>query len=263
MKKRFLTSFVLLSIAYCLFFLLPPIFYLLFVWLVSLLICYETVSIANKPAFPKVKLIAVLFLNSIVFYLSYLIFKDSFGKTPDLSFSFLIIPLVLAGIELYKKRFVFEKNQTLFLLRISILSSISLPISAIFLKKELSLLLIFLLTIWITDSAALFFGKYFGKTPLSVLSPKKTMEGSLYSNLFCLAIACIAWYFLEFSWVLIPCVFITNILAQYGDLHESLFKRNFGAKNSGNLLPGHGGFYDRSDSILLASPVFFLIGPFI
>ncbi|MGE5453968.1 MAG: phosphatidate cytidylyltransferase [Methylocystaceae bacterium] len=119
------------------------------------------------------------------------------------------------------------------------------------------LLTAFLLT-WASDTGAFFVGKFFGKRQLSPnLSPNKTWEGSLGGVITTMLIA---WALLAgqlgWSWALIFGL-IASILAQMGDMFESLLKRYFGVKDSGRLLPGHGGVLDRFDSFLLVAPLVF------
>lgn len=128
---------------------------------------------------------------------------------------------------------------------------------------EPTLLLFFMVLIWLADSAAYFAGRRFGKTPLAPnLSPGKTREGLLgalaASVLFSLAAAIrldlpplVSVYFLELC--------MLAVLASIaGDLFESMLKRRAGVKDSGHLLPGHGGILDRVDSIVAAAPIFAL-----
>jgi phosphatidate cytidylyltransferase len=113
--------------------------------------------------------------------------------------------------------------------------------------------------IWFYDSACYAFGSLFGKRKLfERISPKKTVEGSIGGLLTTLVAA----YFInkitgldmlnEFQWIALA--FMTTIVATFGDLAESLLKRSAGVKDSGNIMPGHGGFLDRFDAYLLAVP---------
>jgi len=119
------------------------------------------------------------------------------------------------------------------------------------------LLLFTLALIWASDTAAYFAGRAFGKHPLAPhISPKKTWEGSVAGMLGSLAIA----YGLHF-WLTIPLphlfamAALGNIAGQMGDLLESAYKRSAGVKDSGALLPGHGGILDRIDALILCIPV--------
>ena len=119
------------------------------------------------------------------------------------------------------------------------------------------LLTIFLL-IWASDSAAYFFGKKFGKRKLNEkISPKKSVEGGV-AGLFAPIISMIILKVLFFTTLsLVNAIgigFLVGILGQIGDLGESLFKREFETKDSGNILKGHGGMLDRFDSLLFAMP---------
>jgi len=109
----------------------------------------------------------------------------------------------------------------------------------------------------VTDTAAYFGGKRFGAHKLSyVISPKKTVEGAVIGGVCAILIALPWTYCTGLS--LIQCAIgglIITVAAQLGDLSESLIKRDAGVKDSSNILPGHGGFLDRSDSYIFALPV--------
>jgi phosphatidate cytidylyltransferase len=119
-------------------------------------------------------------------------------------------------------------------------------------------LLMFVLVItWVGDSAAYFVGRAAGKHPLSpVLSPKKSWEGTIASILGALLVAMV---FARFLMVPLPHLLamaaVGNVAGQAGDLLESAYKRSAGVKDSGSLLPGHGGVLDRIDALILAIPV--------
>ena len=101
-------------------------------------------------------------------------------------------------------------------------------------------------------------GKSFGRTKLSAISPKKTVEGAVFGILGSLSVAEIgAWYFHFPAWqfsgiILGTLIGITSLL---GDLTESMMKRDAGVKDSGQLIPGHGGILDRTDSYVFTAPL--------
>ncbi|OLE47949.1 MAG: hypothetical protein AUG46_04905 [Acidobacteria bacterium 13_1_20CM_3_58_11] len=119
------------------------------------------------------------------------------------------------------------------------------------------LLLFALVITWVGDSAAYFVGRSIGKHALAPrLSPKKTWEGTVASFLGSLIVAII---FVRFMTVPLPHLLgmaaAGNLAGQVGDLLESAYKRSSGIKDSGSLLPGHGGVLDRIDALILAIPV--------
>ena len=147
-------------------------------------------------------------------------------------------------------------------------------------------LMVFLFAVvWVGDAAAYYIGKNFGRHLLAPsLSPKKTWEGSVASVFGSIAIVCLLYYGRRWPWahsmfgsntatvislgdypggkiasfvtaiILAICI---NIAAQLGDLVESMVKRGAGVKDSGSILPGHGGMLDRIDALLLAIPVLY------
>jgi phosphatidate cytidylyltransferase len=131
-------------------------------------------------------------------------------------------------------------------------------------------------SIWVNDTMAYIAGSLFGKTPLSKVSPKKTWEGTIGGII--LSIVSVAFLFTivfypvqggHFSFYLFYAgvAAISSIAGTFGDLLESKLKRMAGVKDSGSLMPGHGGFLDRFDSLLLATPavwlfIYLLYSPF-
>jgi len=119
-----------------------------------------------------------------------------------------------------------------------------------------------LVLVWISDTFAFFGGKVFGKHKLAErVSPKKTWEGSISGLLFTVIAGILIWKFymvnLGFFKVFAMSVLI-GIFAQIGDLFESYLKRSVNIKDSSNLIPGHGGFLDRFDSILFTIPALYI-----
>ena len=130
-------------------------------------------------------------------------------------------------------------------------------------QQRPALLLFLFILIWVADSVAYFAGKQFGRVKLAEqLSPGKTREGlwgALAATLLPASLG--AWYFdlnpIAAVYFIILCV-LTALISIVGDLFESLLKRNAGVKDSGFIIPGHGGILDRIDSLLAASPGFVL-----
>lgn len=118
-------------------------------------------------------------------------------------------------------------------------------------------------SIWINDTMAYIVGSMIGKTPFSAISPKKTWEGTVGGTVLCIAVisllgtvinpaAIIPWY----HWMCIAAV--CAVFGTAGDLLESKLKRMANIKDSGSFMPGHGGFLDRFDSLLVATPFVWL-----
>ncbi len=120
-----------------------------------------------------------------------------------------------------------------------------------------AMLLFAMVIIWVGDTAAYFVGRSFGKYKLAPhLSPNKTWEGTVASFLGSLIVAVVFARFMTVPLAhLLGMAAVGNVAGQVGDLLESAYKRSAGIKDSGSILPGHGGVLDRVDALILAIPV--------
>jgi phosphatidate cytidylyltransferase len=122
---------------------------------------------------------------------------------------------------------------------------------------------LFMLVIpWVCDSAAYFGGKALGKHKFApAISPKKTWEGAVSGMIFSVIAGLVFALTLlknENIWFVLVVALLDGIFAQFGDLIESLIKRGAGVKDSSNLIPGHGGLFDRTDSLLVSAVIVFV-----
>ncbi|WP_125766299.1 phosphatidate cytidylyltransferase [Lapidilactobacillus wuchangensis] len=129
----------------------------------------------------------------------------------------------------------------------------------------LALLGYILVVIWATDIGAYSFGRKIGKHKLwPAISPNKTWEGSIAGTLCALVGAAIYLYFFPVGYhnyaLMLLVTLIFSIFGQMGDLVESAYKRYYGVKDSGKILPGHGGILDRFDSLLFVLPMMHWFG---
>ena len=114
-------------------------------------------------------------------------------------------------------------------------------------------------SLWINDTMAYLVGSFIGKTPLTKISPKKTWEGTIGGAVLCVAVIGLLSYYIPPAkniaakqWIIVAA--ICAVFGILGDLFESKLKRMANIKDTGNFLPGHGGFLDRFDSLLVATP---------
>ena len=124
-------------------------------------------------------------------------------------------------------------------------------------------LFLLMLTVMVSDSAQYYTGRLFGKRPLApAISPKKTVEGAIGGFVFGTALLAIVgqWWLPEVPLAMrIALGAVMVALGIAGDLFESMLKRSAGVKDSGGLIPGHGGVLDRIDALLFAAPIYYVV----
>lgn len=258
MKQRILTALiaVLLFLPFVIYGKWPfkiLIFILATIALLELIKMKNTTSGYRIPSF-----IAVLFLWTLLFP-----FEDIFTLEASLksNLTLLTVLLLLSYTVLVKNKFTIDDASFL------LLSSVYIGMGFYYLIETrdagLDYIFFVFLVIWSTDTGAYFFGRFFGKRKLwPLISPKKTIEGALGGIL----LACIAAFVfhliepLSHSGIIVILVTILiSIFGQVGDLVESAFKRHYAVKDSGNILPGHGGILDRFDSLIFVFPILHFI----
>ena len=125
------------------------------------------------------------------------------------------------------------------------------------LGKVIPLALIF--SLWINDTMAYIVGSLIGKTQMTKISPKKTWEGTIGGIILCVVVMIFIGDLMGLKRLDSICIAsISSLAGTFGDLLESKLKRMAGVKDSGHIMPGHGGFLDRFDSLLVATPFVWL-----
>lgn len=139
---------------------------------------------------------------------------------------------------------------------------IAMPLTMLLLLglKDIIFPLALILMIWTNDTMAYLVGSFIGKTPFSKISPKKTWEGTIGGAVLTIAGAAIFGYYTThyrmMDWIVLA--LCAAVAGTAGDLFESKLKRMANVKDSGTMMPGHGGALDRFDSLLFAAPFAFL-----
>lgn len=172
-------------------------------------------------------------------------------------FAFIAVILLLIHTVVVKNSFTFDDAA------FAILGTLYIGVGFYYLIETriegLAFVVYALLVVWFTDSGAYFTGRKIGKRKLwPEISPNKTIEGFVGGIIWAIAIALILNYFVDLDKSIIVIAIVTviaSIFGQLGDLVESALKRHFNVKDSGHILPGHGGILDRFDSILFVMPL--------
>lgn len=177
---------------------------------------------------------------------------------------YIFILLMLLHTVISKNHFTFDDAAIMVLAVLYVGLGFHFFMSARNMAGGLATLFYALLIVWITDSGAYLVGRKLGKHKLAPrISPNKTWEGSIGGTVISVIVSAIYIYFFPqtYSWsVMLIISLIASCAGQFGDLIESALKRYYNVKDSGKILPGHGGILDRFDSLLLVLPVLYLLG---
>ncbi len=261
LTQRTITAIALVTLIFGLIFKAPSDWFFLFLVAVMGIGFKEFAKLTKlKPTYQFFTTIfVVIFLIFISFYNFNLLYNNLFF-TP-----ILIILFLSVGIFWLKNLFLvfnypnkIPRNYYAFHIINSILWLMPLLTLNILNQTNKPLLILLILIVAVADSFAYFSGRLFGKHKLAPsLSGSKTIEG-VYGGLIGVLIITSAWmyYYNKISWGLLLLALVTGIFSVVGDLYESIYKREAGVKDSGNILPGHGGILDRIDGLLAAAPIF-------
>jgi len=229
-----------------------------FIFLVHLIVLWEWLGLLKKSFFYKSLPLSIFFLCSLITNeeSNYEIF-ETVVVNASIFFWLIIVPIIL-----YRGKSFYGLLALYFAVAITLAS---LYASLWALDKGLLFILSILLVVWIADSFALITGRLIGKNKLAPnISPKKTKEG-VYGALIANILMSILFIKYEFGWFhevkqstniygVFVLVIIATLISVIGDLFQSLLKREAKVKDSGRLLPGHGGFFDRFDAVIAVCP---------
>ena len=271
LKDRIISAVILLLIFLVSFFSKNPTYFLSLVFVASGILFYELAKVL------KLKNLAlyvywILSLTPIIFFF-FLISLDTFFldepipelKSFLLAFSILIslISLIfwfgLAPIDIMYKKISSNVKFKIFY-GYFLVSPMVIVTTILFIQNKILLLVPFTM-IWISDIGAYFIGKKFGKNKLvKNISPGKTIEGA-FGGFFCNIIFAfiLIYFFKESFYIMFFSAIIVTALSIFGDIYQSFLKRQANLKDSGSIIPGHGGLFDRLDSFCPTLPIFFLV----
>ena len=278
MLLRIATAAVLIPIVVALVWFGPPALLAALACVVAILALFEFFDIGDKVGLRAFKK-WTYFSTALIFYSQYSVglgetrsftggvsvVRNAVGGVLSLDAAFLIFIFGCVALGLATRRPLLEVLPALAISAAGIVF-IALPFSYIVRVNEIErvgrqLILFTLVLIWAGDMLAYFIGKSVGRLKMApALSPKKTWEGA-FANVVASALVAIAfarWMQID-TLTLIGIAVAANIAGQAGDLIESAYKRGASVKDSGALLPGHGGMLDRIDSLILAASVVWIL----
>lgn len=261
MKQRIITGIVagagFLGMIY-----LGGIPFALLIVLLALIGMRELLKMKRIPIFSLRSGIGFLFVLLLVLPAAWL--EAGFGEIDRLEIFLLLIVAMLALTVLTKNKFTFDEAGFTILASVYVGFGFYYFIFARFLDNGMELIFFILLLVWSTDSGAYFAGRSLGKHKLwPEISPKKTIEGSIGGIVLAFIVGLIYnTYIPVFENIIttVLCILVVSVAGQLGDLVESAFKRHYEVKDSGHVLPGHGGILDRFDSLIFVMPILYLFG---
>ncbi len=255
MKQRVITAVIALIIFLPLLYLGGLPFDIL-VTLMGIVAMSEFLIMKKKLLVSFEAIVSFLLMLSILLP----VFWSGFWTQDTLGGSFYLLALVmLVYTVISKNRFSFDDAGVLLLG--GLYAGLGFRFMMLARAESLWMMLYALLIVWVTDSGAYLIGRKIGKNKLAPhISPNKTWEGSIGGSLSAVVIVGAYLYFVQAAFPYSLWTLVFSVGGQLGDLIESAFKRHYGVKDSGKILPGHGGILDRFDSLLFVLPLMHFAG---
>ncbi|MFD2925555.1 phosphatidate cytidylyltransferase [Halobacillus naozhouensis] len=259
MKQRTITA-VVAALIFLPIVMLGDVIFQAFVYLIASIAIYELMRMKKIARYSLASVITLLLMWTLMYKQGMFWGYDLPVTKSELTL--LAVLILLSYTVLVKNRFTFDDVGFLLLSAIYI----GMGFYYLIVTREEGLQFIFyaLFVVWATDTGAYIFGRLFGKHKLwPQISPKKTIEGSVGGVILACVVAYIFHMIEPFSHSLLIVLLVTiliSIAGQIGDLVESALKRHYAVKDSGKILPGHGGVLDRFDSLIFMLPILHLIG---
>lgn len=223
----------------------------------TVLALLEFLALGTAKGWPMQRVMPV----ALLLVLMAALLRDEIPLVPALFLVLLLIPSIYAIWNI-------ELEHAMAATALSVLATLYLGMTGAYLIKLRldfpeggKLVFFLLLVVWANDAGAYYTGRSFGKTKLSPrVSPKKTIEGLVGGLVTCLVMAAVLRTFMITEFPMHHALIaglILGVAGVGGDLVESAWKRSAGVKDSGHLLPGHGGFLDRVDSVFFTAPILY------
>ena len=256
MKERIITGVILGLVVLWAIFYLNSYYFNIAVAVILLLASWEWSGFVEK-ANMLVRVVYLIVMAILIYLSQYLLLAT-------LYVSLLFWLVAFAMVVIYPKcQSVLTAKYTIALMGVFSIVPFTGAIGLLHAQRPVLLLMV-MLVVTLADTGAYFVGKRYGKHKLApVISPKKTMEGLVGGLVFGVLVGVLCALLVSQSWyqqaLLIIFSVVVVLVALLGDLFESMIKRHCGIKDSGNILPGHGGMLDRMDSLFAALPIFVLL----
>lgn len=257
MRNRLISAAIMIGL-FIIFYILGGNFFVALISFISIIAYKEIIFLKKYP--PSVIILGLISILSVV-----ILNSVAFGFYSGIKYVSILVPIILLIIPtLFSKNFdKYNLSDAFSLIALIIFLGLAFAsFNMLVLTNKIHLLYIVTITI-LNDTFALLGGSMFGKTKLSKISPKKTIEGAIVGDIFGFAGGLI--FYLVFInnglniLLVIVITLILNIACQVGDLIFSKIKREANIKDFSKLIPGHGGILDRLDSVLFTSLVYLLI----